>query len=111
MHPLRFPNSGIRAKAARRRGSWAWPRLAPLQGQQPSWGGHPQGQQLPAGTTGCGQPAGVVASRGDGAGRRGHRPLARWLPTGRGSRRLHMGSDGSTGTEGERGLGHLFIKR
>ncbi|RRT37399.1 hypothetical protein B296_00052659 [Ensete ventricosum] len=42
MHPLRFPNSGIRAKATRRRGSRAWPHhlhrgrsvaaKAPLQG-------------------------------------------------------------------------------
>ncbi|RWW00589.1 hypothetical protein GW17_00036442 [Ensete ventricosum] len=34
MHPLRFPNSGIRAKAARRRGSQ--PRPAPMQGRPPT---------------------------------------------------------------------------
>ncbi|RZS21387.1 hypothetical protein BHM03_00054020 [Ensete ventricosum] len=32
------------------------------------------------------------ASRGDGASRRGGRPLAEWLPMGKGSRRLRRGS-------------------
>ncbi|RWW44729.1 hypothetical protein BHE74_00049491 [Ensete ventricosum] len=34
MHPLWFPNSGIRAKAARRRGGQ--PRPAPMQGRPPT---------------------------------------------------------------------------
>ncbi|RWV77806.1 hypothetical protein GW17_00061319 [Ensete ventricosum] len=33
MHPLRFPNSSIRAKEALARGSRAWPRPALLQGR------------------------------------------------------------------------------
>ncbi|RWW72236.1 hypothetical protein BHE74_00019975 [Ensete ventricosum] len=36
------------------------------------------------------------ATRGSGAGRRGGRPLAGRLPTGKGSRRLHRGGDGGT---------------
>ncbi|RWW39008.1 hypothetical protein BHE74_00055702, partial [Ensete ventricosum] len=50
-------------------------------------------------------PARVVASsdsacKGDacgGADRRGGRHLAEWLPTGKGSRRLHRGNNGGSG--------------
>ncbi|RWW81876.1 hypothetical protein BHE74_00009684 [Ensete ventricosum] len=63
MLPLRFPNSGIRAK---QRGG------AASHDQLPCRAGHPrlgcgQGQPVratPAGTGGCGQPAGSVAARG-----------------------------------------------
>ncbi|RWW43914.1 hypothetical protein BHE74_00050371 [Ensete ventricosum] len=68
MHPLRFPNSGIRAKATRRRDSRAWPghlqgggRLQPsplakgrsAAARPPGRGGHLQGQQPLVGMTGC----------------------------------------------------------
>ncbi|RRT40140.1 hypothetical protein B296_00030628 [Ensete ventricosum] len=53
-----------------------------------------------------------TASRGSGVSRRGGDPLAGWLPTGKGSRRLRRGSsDGDDGVEGARGLGHHFEKR
>ncbi|RWW59339.1 hypothetical protein BHE74_00033731 [Ensete ventricosum] len=92
MHPLRFPNSGIRAKVVRRRGGQ--PRPGHSQGSlhgggclrlgPPRKGGQrcpqratttrrggaygqkrrPRGQQPPASTTNCGQPAGAAATRG-----------------------------------------------
>ncbi|RZS01368.1 hypothetical protein BHM03_00031224 [Ensete ventricosum] len=64
----------------------------------------PQGRPVPL--------AGAVARKGgqrrsrggDGAGRRGGRPLVAWLPAGKGSRHLRSGSsDGSDGANGARG--------
>ncbi|RWV85676.1 hypothetical protein GW17_00052513, partial [Ensete ventricosum] len=55
--------------------------------------------------------ASPAASKGDGASHRGGRPLARRLPTGKGNRRLRMGSDGDDDTKGEEGLGHPLEKR
>ncbi|RWW16526.1 hypothetical protein GW17_00019589 [Ensete ventricosum] len=63
MHPLRFPNNGIRAKPAR--------------------GGHPRARAATASPT---------ASRGGNAGRRGGRPLEGRLPVAKGSCRLCRGS-------------------
>ncbi|RRT40772.1 hypothetical protein B296_00031780 [Ensete ventricosum] len=108
MHPLRFPNSGIRAK----------------------------GQQSPAGTTGCSQPIGAATARRHSLLQHGARkggwlqgackelppviipsasrdglPLARQVPAGKGSRRLCKGNDGDSGVEGKEGLGHPLVKR
>ncbi|RWW25290.1 hypothetical protein GW17_00010377 [Ensete ventricosum] len=52
-----------------------------------------------------------IASRGDGASRRGGRPLARRLPTGKGSRRLRRGNDDDNSGKGKEGLGHPLEKR
>ncbi|RWW36814.1 hypothetical protein BHE74_00058124 [Ensete ventricosum] len=84
-----------------------------------------------AGTTDCSQPVGATtiynamptkgadcrapaaspaASRGGSVSRKGGRPLAGWLPAGKGSRRMCRGSDGDN-TEGKEGLGHHLEKR
>ncbi|RWV79601.1 hypothetical protein GW17_00059237 [Ensete ventricosum] len=76
MHPLRFPNSDIRAKGR------AAIAKAPLQR-----GGHPRARPAAA------SPA---ASKGGGAGHMGGRPLAGRLPTAKGSRRLRRGSGGGS---------------
>ncbi|RRT32729.1 hypothetical protein B296_00052981 [Ensete ventricosum] len=132
MHPLKFPNSCIRAKRRQRGGGAAshgqpsckaghpWPGCdqGPLQGGgrlRPGLarkGGQlrSRGQQLPIGTPTCSMaPAkGPVAGRPQGAvDRRGGRPLAGWLPTGKGSRRLHRGSSGDD-TDGARGVRASF---
>ncbi|RZR82141.1 hypothetical protein BHM03_00008504 [Ensete ventricosum] len=49
--------------------------------------------------------ASPAASRGDSAGSKGGRPLAGWMPTGKGSRRLRRGSNGGdSGADGVRGV-------
>ncbi|RZS19666.1 hypothetical protein BHM03_00052099 [Ensete ventricosum] len=48
--------------------------------------------------------ASPTAGRGDGASRKGGRPLAGRLPAGKGNRRLRRGSDGGGDAEGERGV-------
>ncbi|RWW64060.1 hypothetical protein BHE74_00028726, partial [Ensete ventricosum] len=55
-----------------------------------------------------GPAASPAANRGDGASRRGGRPLVGWLPAGKGSRRLCRGNDGDDGTEGETGVRASF---
>ncbi|RWW19421.1 hypothetical protein GW17_00016523 [Ensete ventricosum] len=133
MHPLRFPNSGIRAKGrphacslhaevaghgqAPYRGGRPWPSYmqgvvgygqARCKGRSPA-GAAARKRRPPAGTVGYGQPtrasrqrpsckglpprASPASSRGDGAGRRGARPLAGRLPVAKGSRHLRRGSD------------------
>ncbi|RRT44670.1 hypothetical protein B296_00048566 [Ensete ventricosum] len=67
MLPLRFPNSGIRAKPLT-----AWRS----QGRPTAW-----------------RPQGAIASRGDGADHKGGRPLAGRQPIGKGSRRLRKGTN------------------
>ncbi|RWW43252.1 hypothetical protein BHE74_00051114 [Ensete ventricosum] len=52
------------------------------------------------------RPQGAAANRGGGIGRRGGRPLAGWMPVGKGSHRLHRGSSG--GTDGARGIRASF---
>ncbi|RWV79346.1 hypothetical protein GW17_00059530, partial [Ensete ventricosum] len=100
------------AKAARR-GGQQWP--APMQGQPPMAKPRPRPpakgrpavaraslQGRPVRLAGlaacrggaCGHGLLRLASMGGGAGRRGDRPLAGWLPLGKGSRRLRMGSSG-----------------
>ncbi|RWW02438.1 hypothetical protein GW17_00034471 [Ensete ventricosum] len=48
--------------------------------------------------------ASPATSKGDGVGRRGGRPLAGWLPIGKGSRRLRRGSSNGGGADGARGV-------
>ncbi|RRT32015.1 hypothetical protein B296_00046491 [Ensete ventricosum] len=81
MHPLRFSNSGIRAKAVRRRGSQPWP--APMQGRTPT--GQPvkvdwlwleparrgDSRWQDGARKGLSPTASPTARRGGGAGRRG----------------------------------------
>ncbi|RWW54135.1 hypothetical protein BHE74_00039305 [Ensete ventricosum] len=105
------------------------PGLACKGGRHRSRGQHPTGA-APACMVGCGQPTGAaatyghtclqrgahkggpaawrpqgaVASRGGDAGCRGGRPLAGWLSTGKGNRRLRRGSSGAGGSaDGARG--------
>ncbi|RWW10421.1 hypothetical protein GW17_00026035 [Ensete ventricosum] len=53
--------------------------------------------------------ASPAASRDGGADRRGRRPLAGWLPTGKDSRRLRRGSsDGDDDADGARGVRASF---
>ncbi|RWW18124.1 hypothetical protein GW17_00017905 [Ensete ventricosum] len=59
-----------------------WPAMA----RPRAWGGHPRARPTAA------TPA---ASKGSGVGRRGGRPLARWLSVSKGSHRLRRGSGGS----------------
>ncbi|RRT37495.1 hypothetical protein B296_00045520 [Ensete ventricosum] len=132
MHPLRFPNSGIRDKVFMRkidfklrvmrlnhvelfyavvatigsesrrclwgRGGKLWP--GPLQGATVLRGSNLQGaparghDQLRPARKGLPPTANPVASRGDGVGHKGGRPLAGRLPTVKGSCRLCRGSDG-----------------
>ncbi|RWV83072.1 hypothetical protein GW17_00055370 [Ensete ventricosum] len=71
------------------------------QEQQPARGGHLRARSAaasPQGPTGKGLPPAAIpaASRGDGAGRRGGRPLVRWLLAANGSRRLRRGSSGNS---------------
>ncbi|RRT60036.1 hypothetical protein B296_00001492 [Ensete ventricosum] len=76
MHPLRFPNYGIRAKVARRRGDQ--PRQAPMQGWPATARSRPRlarKERLPAGAT---------ARRGDAYGHGGlQSPEARHPQRGR----------------------------
>ncbi|RWW38585.1 hypothetical protein BHE74_00056169 [Ensete ventricosum] len=85
----------------------ARPTAASLQGWQPltAWRsqrglavGHSQG--LP--------PAASRAGRGDGASRRGGRPLAGRLPTGKGNRSQRMGNSDDDDAEEERGVRASF---
>ncbi|RWV91891.1 hypothetical protein GW17_00045783 [Ensete ventricosum] len=130
MLPLRFPNSGIRAKQRQRgkrvvghgqslcKGGWPWP--GPLQGQlamplptirgwttaarasprgrstTPARGSSPQGQCPPTASPQRGGDHGGATCRSR-ASRRGDRPLARQLPTGK-----------AAVAEGTKGLGHSF---
>ncbi|RWW82110.1 hypothetical protein BHE74_00009446 [Ensete ventricosum] len=117
MHPLRFPNSGIRAKVFMRkigfklregwphacclhaevsghsqahcRGSRPW--LGYLQGAAARRGNSPQGAATRKGQLVA---ANRTANRGGDVGGRGGRPLAGRLSTAKGSRRLRRGSDG-----------------
>ncbi|RWW50598.1 hypothetical protein BHE74_00043134 [Ensete ventricosum] len=158
--PLRFPNSGIRAKRRQRGGGAASHGQPPCRAGHP-WLGHskgprkeatgcdqgqpareagaarggssPQGRRLrariePTKGASCRAPAGATAARGhtrlqpgarkglppaanpvtnrgSGADRRGGRPLAGWLPAGKGS------SDDDRDADGAEGLGHPFEKR
>ncbi|RWW04577.1 hypothetical protein GW17_00032191 [Ensete ventricosum] len=115
MHPLRFPNRGIRAKAPCRV-SRPWPGY--LQGAV-GCGQSPYKGRPSVGMAGCGQPAwatangqptkaswqcparkglppmaSLAASRGGGAGRRDGLPLAGWLPATKGSCCLRKGNGG-----------------
>ncbi|RWV85268.1 hypothetical protein GW17_00052952 [Ensete ventricosum] len=102
----------------------AWPRPRPPArggrrwlGQQPAreagvarGGSSTQGRRLRAKPAGArkGLPlaASHAASRGGGVGRKGGRPLAGWLPAGKGSRRLRRGSSDDDGSaDGARGRG------
>ncbi|RWW53938.1 hypothetical protein BHE74_00039525 [Ensete ventricosum] len=100
MHPLRFPNNGIRGKG---RSAMAWlpvrggrlqPR-PPCKGaaRPPTRGGHPRAQLAAASPQGLSLADSPAASRCGGTGHKGGRPLARRLPTAKGSRRLRRGSD------------------
>ncbi|RWW47923.1 hypothetical protein BHE74_00046052 [Ensete ventricosum] len=124
MHPLRFPNSGIKAKPA---------------GATPAGTvgcDQPAGATL-AGTGGFGQPAGAARghtrlqrdahkvgrlqgvlkglpptanptiSKGGSIDRRVGRPLVGWLSMGKGIRRLRRGSSGD-GADGARGVKASF---
>ncbi|RWV96404.1 hypothetical protein GW17_00040889 [Ensete ventricosum] len=105
MHPLKFPNIGIRAKQLAAKVGTAcgggaatcmlsayrggWPRPTPLQGLPamawlPARGGHPRAWPAAA------SPA---TSWGGDAGRRGGCPLAGRLPAAKASRLLRRGSD------------------
>ncbi|RZS01761.1 hypothetical protein BHM03_00031669 [Ensete ventricosum] len=80
MHPLRFPNSGIRAK-------WHPQGVATARGHNRLQRGADKGGRLPVARKGL-SPATIPATS-----RRGGHPLAVRLPTGKGSHRLHRGSD------------------
>ncbi|RWV80019.1 hypothetical protein GW17_00058765 [Ensete ventricosum] len=95
MHPLRFPNSGIRAKrkavvspAAKLEGAVAYNVPARGDRQRPTHKGQPA-------------TASSTANRGSVAGCKGGCPLAGRLPTARGRRRLHKGSVGGGDVERE----------
>ncbi|RWW36054.1 hypothetical protein BHE74_00058953 [Ensete ventricosum] len=130
MHPLRFPNSGIRAKrlpattssqgvATRDQpAEVAGHDQAPYRGGRP-WPGYLQGATALKGSNlqGAASPQGVapatspIASRGDGASRRGGRPLAGRLPTAKGSRRLRRGSGSDGAVRVMVGWGIFLSKR
>ncbi|RWV85859.1 hypothetical protein GW17_00052313 [Ensete ventricosum] len=102
MLPLRFPNSGIKAKAARRRG--VQPRLAPIQDRlAPKARPRPRplARGWPAAVKVSPQGATAAGSRGGGARRKGVRPLAGRLLVAKSRCHLHRGS-GSGGTQGAR---------
>ncbi|RZS23458.1 hypothetical protein BHM03_00056399 [Ensete ventricosum] len=115
MYPLRFPNSGIKAKRCRIQGPTDCDQA--LYKGRPPIGAAARKGRPPTGMASCGQPAGAaasdqlarasrqrparkglppadspVASKGGSAGRRGGRPLAGRLPVAKGSRRLRRGS-------------------
>ncbi|RWV77794.1 hypothetical protein GW17_00061334, partial [Ensete ventricosum] len=70
---------------------------------------HPLATQHPQRGPTTGRSQGAAASRDNGVGRRGGRPLAGWLSAGKGSCRLLRGSSGSgSGTNGARGVRASF---
>ncbi|RZS14449.1 hypothetical protein BHM03_00046158 [Ensete ventricosum] len=82
MHPLRFPNNGIRAKAVRRRGGQ--PRLAPMQDRPPTARPQPRpptrGQPAAARASPQGRPTllvGAAARMGNSYGHSQLRPARR----------------------------------
>ncbi|RRT35089.1 hypothetical protein B296_00049771 [Ensete ventricosum] len=81
MHPLRFPNSGIRAKPV---------GAAPVGRNAACKHNHLQ----------------RGARKGGDAARRGGRPLAEWLLVGKGSRRRGRCSGDDDSAEGARGWEH-----
>ncbi|RWW55742.1 hypothetical protein BHE74_00037590 [Ensete ventricosum] len=94
------PLAGV---VARRGGAyghgWLWP--ARRGGSRPR--AHPLAARCPQGDVTRSQPY----SRGGGAGHKGGRPLARWLPTGKGSCCLRRGSSGGD-ADGARGVRASF---
>ncbi|RZR88489.1 hypothetical protein BHM03_00016088 [Ensete ventricosum] len=61
-----------------------------------------KGGQLQGTRKGMPPAASPTASRGGGIGHRVGRPLAGWLPAGKGSHRLRRGSNGDDGADGAR---------
>ncbi|RWV78908.1 hypothetical protein GW17_00060037, partial [Ensete ventricosum] len=100
-HPRRGPLQG---------GSWLQPRLARKGDQraQPLVVRRPQRGRLQGARKGLLPAASLVINRGDDASHRGGCPLAGWLPTGKGSRRLRRGSGGDDDADGERGVRASF---
>ncbi|RRT31472.1 hypothetical protein B296_00058461 [Ensete ventricosum] len=68
---------------------------------------HPLAARCPQRGPAVGRQQRAAASRGDDIDRRGGLPLAGWLPTGKGSRRLCRGNS-SGGADGVRGVRASF---
>ncbi|RWV78747.1 hypothetical protein GW17_00060231, partial [Ensete ventricosum] len=67
-----------------------------------------KGGRLQGARKGLPPAASSTANRGDGANRRGGRPLVGQLPAGKGNRRLRRGSSDGCDTKGERGVRASF---